>query len=164
MMDEAAIRHVQMEGADALLDAGVVVPIMRLRLPFRKKPMEICLTMRRPCLSGQMLIARTYLSMGVTSKQMWSFTKEQEMDFLAKHGRAVSRMIAYTVCRSLFARKVLLMPTAWVVRNFMCNDHLLGVMKRFVSLMGTDPFIPIIRSAERTNPMKLRMSQRKKGS
>lgn len=164
MMDEATVRHIQMEGADALLDAGVIVPLMRLRLPLRKTPVEICLTMKRPCLSGQILIARTYLSMGVTSEQMWSFTKEQEMDFLAKHGRAVSRMIAYTICRSLFARKILLKPTAWIVRNFMCNDYLLGAMKRFVSLMGTDPFIPIIRSAERTNPMKLRMSQEKRGS
>lgn len=164
MMDEATVRHIQMEGADALLDAGVVVPLMRLRLPFRKKPMEICLTMKRPCLSGQMCIARTYLLMGVTSEQMWTFTKEQEMDFLAKHGKKVSRMIAYTVCRSIFTRKFLLKPTAWIVRNFMCNDYLLGTMKRFVSLMGTDPFIPIIKSAERTNPMKLRMSQKRKGS
>lgn len=164
MMDEATVRHIQMEGADALLDAGVVVPLMRLRIPFRKKPVEICLTMKRPCLSGQILIARTYLSMGVTSEQMWSFTKEQEMEFLAKHGKAVSRMIAYTVCRSLFSRKFMLRPTAWIVRNFMCNDYLLGAMKRFVSLMGTDPFIPIIRSAERTNPMKLRMSHEKRGS
>lgn len=164
MMGEATVRHIQMEGADALLDAGVVVPLMRLRLPFRKQPVEISLTMRRPCLSGQILIAREYLSMGVTSEQMWSFTKEQEMEFLSKHGRAVSRMIAYTVCRSLFARKFLLRPTAWAVRNFMRNDYLLGAMKRFVSLMGTDPFISIIRSAERTNPMKLRMSQKRKGS
>nr|DAT85555.1 MAG TPA: hypothetical protein [Caudoviricetes sp.] len=164
MMDEATVRHIQMEGADALLDAGVVVPLLRLRLPFRKKPVEICLTMKRPCLSGQILIARTYLSMGVTSDEMWSFTKEQEMEFLAKHGNAVSRMIAYTVCRSLFARKLLLRPTAWVIRNFMRNDYLLGAMKRFVSLMGTDPFIPIIKSAERTNPLKPRTSQKERGS
>ena len=53
-MDEATIRHIQMEGADALLDAGVTIPLMRLRLPFRKKPIEIRLTMKRPCLSGHL--------------------------------------------------------------------------------------------------------------
>lgn len=164
MTDEATVRHIQMEGADALLDAGVTVPLKRLRLPFRKKPVEIRLTMKRPCLSGQILIARTYLSTGVTSEQMWRFTKEQEMEFLAKHGKKISRMIAYTVCRSPFSRKFLLGPTAWIVRNWMTNDHLLGAMKRFVTLMGTDPFIPIIRSAERTNPMKPRTSQKKTGS
>lgn len=153
-----------MEGADALLDAGLDVPLMHLRLPFRKKPIELRVLMKRPCLSGQILIARTYLSMGITSDEMWSFTKEQEMSFLAKHGKEISRMIAYTICRSVISRKFLLKPMAWIVRNCMSNDHLLGAMKRFVSLMGTDPFISIIRSAERTNPMKLRMSQKKKGS
>lgn len=164
MMDDATIRRIQIEGADALLDAGVDVPILRLRLPFRKKPIELRVTMKRPCLSGQILIARTYLEMGVTSDEMWAFTEKQQMEFLARHGKAISRMIAYTICRNPFSRKLLLRPTAWLVRNGMSNDHLLGVMKRFVSLMGTDPFIPIIRSAERTNPMKLRMSQKKKGS
>ena len=164
MMDDATVRRIQMEGADALLDAGVDVPLFSLRLPFRKKPIECLVRMKRPCLSGQILIARTYLSMGVTSDEMWSFTEQQAMEFIAKHGVALSRMIAYTMCRSPLARKFLLKPMAWLVRNRMSNDQLLGVMKRFVSLMGTDPFIPIIKSAERTNPMKLRMSQRKRGS
>lgn len=164
MMDDATIRRIQMEGADALLDAGVVIPLMRLHLPFRKRPVEIRLTMKRPCLSGQILIARTYLSTGVTSEQMWSFSKEQEMEFLAKHGKSVSRMIACTVCRGPVSRKFLLGLTAWAVRTWMPNDYLLGAMKRFVSLIGTDPFIPIIRSAERTNPMKLRLSQEMRGS
>ena len=163
-MKETVCRQIQIEAADALLNAGISVPLKEFHLPLKKKPVRLRLKMKRPYMSGQIKIARTYLSMGVTSEQMWTFTKEQEMDFLAKHGKKVSRMIAYTVCRSLFARKFLLKPTAWIVRNFMCNDYLLGMMKRFVLLMGTDPFIPIIKSAERTNPMKLRMSQKRKGS
>ena len=163
-MDEATIRHIEMEGADALLDAGVSVPLKSLRLPFRKKPVEIRATMRRPCLDGQIRIARIYLSMGVTSRQMWEFTKEQEMRFLAEHGLKIARMIALTICRGELTRRILLRPVTWAVRHWMSNEHLLGAMRRFVSLMGTDPFIPIIRSAERTNPMKPRTSQRRKGS
>ena len=86
------------------------------------------------------------------------------MQFLASNGKAVSRMVAYTLCRGPFSRRVLLRPVAWLIRNFMEQRYLVGAIKRFVSLMGTDPFIPIIRSAERTNPMSLRLSQRKKGS
>ena len=82
------------------------------------------------------------------------------MQFLASHGKAVSRMVAYTLCRGPFSRRVLLRPVAWLIRNFMEQRYLVGA----ISLMGTDPFIPIIRSAERTNPMSLRLSQRKKGS
>ena len=163
-MDEATIRHIQMEGADALLDAGVSVPLRSFRLPFVKKPLEWRVTMRRPCLAGQIGIAKTYLEMGVTSDEMWGFTKEQEMGFLAEHGEQIARMIALTICRSPLQRKLLLRPTTWAVKNWMSNEHLLGAMRRFVSLMGTDPFTSIIRSAERTNPMRLRLSQRKRGS
>ena len=45
-------------------------------------------------MSGQILFARTYLSMGITSEEMWGFSKEEEMQFLASHGKAVSRMVA----------------------------------------------------------------------
>ena len=148
-MDEAVIKQIQREGADALLDIGVSVPLKAFHIPFRKSPLEL---------------RGTYLSMGITSEEMWGFSKEEEMQFLASHGKAVSRMVAYTLCRGPFSRRVLLRPVAWLIRNFMEQRYLVGAIKRFVSLMGTDPFIPIIRSAERTNPMSLRLSQRKKGS
>ena len=148
-MDEAVIKQIQREGADALLDIGVSVPLKAFHIPFRKSPLELRVTMRRPYMSGQILFARTYLSMGITSEEMWGFSKEEEMQFLASHGKAVSRMVAYTLCRGPFSRRVLLRPVAWLIRNFMEQRYLVGAIKRFVSLMGTDPFIPIIRSAER---------------
>ena len=163
-MDEAVIKQIQREGADALLDIGVSVPLKAFHIPFRKSPLELRVTMRRPYMSGQILFARTYLSMGITSEEMWGFSKEEEMQFLASHGKAVSRMVAYTLCRGPFSRRVLLRPVAWLIRNFMEQRYLVGAIKRFVSLMGTDPFIPIIRLAERTNPMKLRLSRAAKGS
>ena len=61
-------------------------------------------------------------------------------------------------------RHLLVGAVSWFVRNFMEQRYLLGVVRRFVSLMGTDPFIPIIKSAERTNPMMLRVSRKKEGS
>lgn len=68
-------------------------------------------------MSGQILFARTYLSMGITSEEMWGFSKEEEMQFLASHGKAVSRMVAYTLCRGPFSRRVLLRPVAWLIRT-----------------------------------------------
>ncbi len=163
-MDDSVIKQIQREGADALLDIGVSVPLKSFRIPLRKSPVELRVTMKRPYMSGQILFARTYLSMGVTSEDMWNFDKEQEMRFLAEHGKKVSRMLAYTICRGAFSRRFLLWAVSWFLRNFVEQRYLIGTVKRFVSLMGTDPFIPIIRSAERTNPMKLRTSQKKKGS
>ena len=140
-MDEATIRHIEMEGADALLDAGVSVPLKSLRLPFRKKPVEIRATMRRPCLDGQIRIARIYLSMGVTSRQMWEFTKEQEMRFLAEHGLKIARMIALTICRGELKRRILLRPVTWAVRHWMSNEHLLGGDAQVRVADGHRPFL-----------------------
>ena len=67
-MDEAVIKQIQREGADALLDIGVSVPLKAFHIPFRKSPLELRVTMRRPYMSGQILFARTYLSMGITSE------------------------------------------------------------------------------------------------
>lgn len=86
-MEEDVIKQIQREGADALLDVGVSVPLKAFRIPLRKKPVELRVTMKRPYLSGQIRFARTYLSMGVTSEQMWNFGKEEEMEFMAVHGK-----------------------------------------------------------------------------
>ena len=163
-MEEDVIRQIQREGAEALLDIGVSVPLKALRIPWRKRPLVLRVTMKRPCMSGQLRIARTYLSMGVTSEQMWKFSKEEEMSFLVKHGKKVSRMIAYMICRGWLARKFCVGLMSWFIREMMTYEYQMEVMKKFVTLMGTDPFIPIIRSAEISNPMKLRLSHVRKGS
>lgn len=46
-MDEAVIKQIQREGADALLDIGVSVPLKAFHIPFRKSPLELRVTMRR---------------------------------------------------------------------------------------------------------------------
>ena len=163
-MDAATARMVQREGAAALLDRGVSVPLKDIRIPFRKKPLKLRAVMRRPCLGGLVRLARVYLSLGVTAEQMKKFTKEEEMAFLAAHGREVSRMVAYTLCRGWISRRLLVGVTAWAVRNWMAPEYLDAAMRKFILLLGTDPFTSIIRSAGKMNPMKLRLSQRREGS
>lgn len=150
---------IQQEAAEALLNVGVSLPLKEIRVPFRKKPLALRVTMRRPTLAGQIEIARTYLAMGSTSEEMEKMTKEEQMRFLAEHGDKICRMIALTLGRRAYVR-----PLTWIVRHFVGYEYQMAAVRKFVSLMGTDPFIPIIRSAERTNPMKLRLSQKRKGS
>lgn len=163
-MDDAVIRRIQKEGAEALLNAGVSVPLKEFRIPFRKKPVRLRVTMKRPYLSGQLRIARIYLSMGVTSAEMKKYTKEEQMKFILEHGKSVSRIVAYAICQGYLSRHLMVGPMAWFVRNFVEHRYLMVAFRTFVRLMGTDPFISIIRSVERANPMKLRLSQRRKGS
>lgn len=162
-MDGVVERMIQREGAAALLDRGVSVPLKEIRLPFCK-PLRLRVVMRRPRLGGLMRLARVYLSLGVTAAQIEAFSKEEEMAFIAAHGKQVSRMVAYTLCRGWISRRLLVGATAWVVRNWIDTEYVSAAMRSFVFLLGTDPFTSIIRSAERTNPMKLRLSQRDKGS
>lgn len=163
-MDDAVIRRIQKEGAEALLNTGVSVPLKEFRIPFRKKPVRLRVTMKRPYMGGLLRIARIYLSMGVTSAEMDKYTEEEQMKFLLAHGKSVSRIVAHTVCRGYFSRHFLVGITAWFLRNFVEYRFLMAAFRTFVRLMGTGPFISIIRSVERSNPMKLRLSQRGKGS
>ncbi len=158
-MEAKTIRLIQQEAVEALLNVGVSLPLKEIRLPFRKKPVVLRVTMHRPCMAGQIEIARTYLSMGVTSVEMEKFTKEEQMRFLADHGGKICRMIALTLGSSLWVK-----PLTWFVRHFVRHEYQMAAVRKFVSLMGTDPFMNIIRSAERTNPMKLRLSQGRRGS
>ena len=163
-MKESVVRRIQKEGAEALLNAGVSVPLKEFRLPFKKIPVRLRVTMKRPYLSGQLSIARTYLSMGVTSTQMEAFTKEEEMKFIVEHSKAISLIIAYTICQSYVSRHLFVGLVAWFIRNFVEDRYMMVAFRTFIRLMGTKSFTTIIRSVEISNPMKLRLSQKRKGS
>ena len=162
-MDDATARAIQREAAEALLNRGISIPIKEIKIPFRKRPIKLRVTLKRPYMSGQIEFARTYLSMGVTADQMESFDKEDQMRFIAHHGSKISRMIAYTICVGPLKR-MLLRPVSWFIKNCVEIRYQVAAVHRFVSLMGTDPFIDIIRLAEKTNPMRLRLSRQPKGS
>lgn len=162
-MDEAVIKQIQREGADALLDIGVSVPLKAFHIPFRKSPLELRVTMRRPYMSGQILFARTYLSMGITSEEMWGFSKEEEMQFLASHGKAVSRMVAYTLCRGPFSRRVLLRPVAWLIRNFMEQRYLVGCDQAFCQPDGYRPFYTYYQISRADESDELETEPKKEG-
>ncbi len=162
-MDAAFERAIQREAADALLNIGISIPLKEFKLPFRKRPVKLRVTLKRPYMSGQIQFARIYLSMDVTAEQMAAFTKEEQMRFLAKHGTKLCRMIACTICVGPM-RRLFVHPVSWLIKNCVEQHIIQAAAQKFVSLMGTDPFIPIIRSAERTNPMKPRLSRAAMGS
>ena len=157
-MDE---RKVQQEVSEALLDVGVSVPLKPIRLPFRKKRLLLRLTMRRPRLSTQIKIARLYLSLGVTYAELEALDKDGQMCFIAEHGKTISDMVALTMCGKWWKPVWLV---SWILRHWVDNLYMQVALMKFVLLLGTESFTNIIRSAEMTNPMKLRLSQKKKGS
>ena len=159
-MDDRLVRNIQREGAEALLDAGVSLPLKDFRLPFRKESLRFRLTMKRPTLSRQIKIAHAYLSMDTTAAELEAMDHKEQMQFLTQHGKTLSRIIALTMERWWLPVWLL----SWLMRHYMKWEYQKAAFSQFVQLMGTQSFIPIIRSAEMTNPMKLRLSQKKKGS
>lgn len=157
-------RAIEKEAAEALLDRGVSVPFKDIRLPLEKKPLKVRITMKRPTLAGQIAIGRQYLEMDTTAEEAAKLSGMEQMRFMARHGKRLSRIIAYTVCRGYISRHLLVGLTAWLVRHFVEYRYQTAAVGQFERLMGTVPFMSIIRSAERTNPMKPRLSQGKKGS
>lgn len=159
-MEAHIIQQIQREGAEALLNVGVSLPLKDFKVPFRKEPLRLRVTMKRPTLGALLKIASLYLSMETTQEQLRSMAFDEQMAWLAKHGKKLSHIIALTIPY----RWVPTCVTSWIVRHYMKHEYQMAAIDKFVSLLGTDPFIPIIKSAEGTNPMKLRLSQERKGS
>lgn len=156
--------NTEREAAEALLDDGVSVPFKEFRLPFVRKPIQFRLTMRRPCLGSQIRIAKEYLALGTTYEQMQAFTLEQEMEFVARHGKRLSKMIALTVCRGAISGRLFAPIVSYFIRWFVADVFMQGANVQFITLLGTKNFMNIIRSVEMVNPMKPRLSQRTQGS
>ncbi len=162
-MDNVTARAIEREAANALLNRGISIPLKEFRIPFCKRAIKLRVTLKRPYMSGQIRFARMYLSMGVTWEELADLDKDGQMRFMAEHGSKVCMMLAEALCvgsvRRLFVR-----PAGWLLRHCVEQRFLVGAIQRFVGLMGTDPFIDIIRLAERTNPMKPRLSREAEGS
>lgn len=156
--------NVEQAAAEALLDQGVSVPFKSIRIPFTRRVWQWRLPMRRPRLGGQIRIARHRMRLGVTCEQIEAFTREQEQEFLARHGRRISLMIALTVCRGFISGRLFAPILAWVIREFVDQEYIHGAHLQYICLLGTRPFCPIIRSAELTNPMTPSLSRKQKGS
>lgn len=157
-------KKIELEASEALLDIGVSVPLKAFRIPFAKREVVFRLTMKRPMLWNMIKIARLYLQMDITYEQMKNFTKEEEMAFIALHGKRISRMVALTICRDGISGFFFSYPLAFFLRIMVPDIFLQGANMHFISLMGTRSFMSIINSVEIANPMKPKLSQNMKGS
>ena len=152
------------EAAEALLDMGVSLPFKDIKIPFTSNRFTLRLTMKRPCLGNQIRIARLYMTLGVTYETMLTFDKHEQMLFLAKHGKTISKMISLVVLRGGVTGLLFSSLLAWLIRWCVNDKFIAAANTEFVHLLGTKNFMNIIRSCETANPLKPRLSQRKKGS
>lgn len=153
---------IEFKAAGLLLDVGVAVPLRRLNYLQNKKTRHV--VMHTPTQGGLIRIARKYLSMNVNYEAIKNYTFEQNMEFIARHGKLVSEMVAYTLVRGYLSGILFCKPVAWWLRHRVHPLMLQEAWFQMLSLLDIDSFRIIIKSARILNPMKPRLSQQKKGS
>lgn len=153
-------RRIEQQAADILLDAGISVPLLRLKIPWCRE-VVLRVTMSRPCMGAQMRIIRHYLALGVTAAQIKAFTEEQEMAFFAQHGHRLSLMLALTVCQGYLSGLLLAPIMAWLIRWRVPAEYQLELQRWFRRVCSTRDFMNIITWAEATNPFQPRVSRAK---
>lgn len=151
-------RKIEQQAADILLDAGISVPLLRLKVPWWRE-FVLRVTMSRPCLGAQIRIVRQYLALGVTAAQIDAFDEKQEMEFFAKHGRRLSLMLALTICQGYLSGLLLAPMIAWLIRWRVSREYQLELQKRFRQVCSTRDFTNIIAWTEVTNPFQPRASR-----
>lgn len=153
----------QLKASALLLDMGVAIPVRPFKYLYRKrKPMSV--VMRTPGLGNLMRIANLHLRIGVTYAEMKEYTFEQNMQFIAEHGVAVSRIVAYAVVRGKLRGRLFNGLVAWWLRWRVHPMFLQEAMFQFLTMLDPKSFQTIISSAEMTNPMKPNLSHSHSGS
>ena len=144
-------RNVELEAAEALLDVGILLPLLRFRLPGGRE-WVLRVTMRRPCLGGQMRIVRHYLKLGITAREWDAFSEDEERAFFDRHAKRLSLILALTICRVV----------AWLIRWKVPSEYRIEAQRWFRRMRGTRDFTSIIESAERIDPFRYEASRPKR--
>ena len=142
--------------AKILADDGISLP---LRLLGGK---DFRWVMRIPTWESRERMSRMYLKMGVTYDDLKAYTFEQKLEFMARHTKTVSRMVAYIIVRGWFLGWLLNRPVAWMLRACMHPVALEESFMLAIACMNTVPFGNTIRLAQVMNLMSPILSQNAK--
>lgn len=156
-------RDIELEAAEALLDAGISLPLFRIKLP-GAAPWMIRVTMKRPYWGTCMRIARIFLKQGIDVGKLASMSEEEELRFFDKHLIELSKMIALTICRGYLSGMLLAPLVAWLIRWRVPHAYLIEAQRRFRKLKASRDFTRIIAWAEVTNPFRAEASHNRIGS
>ena len=148
--------NIELLAAKVLADNGISLP---LRLPGGR---YIRWVMRVPNLESRVRISKMYLKMDVKYTDLENYTFEQKLDFLRKHTKTVSRMVAYGIVRGWLLGRLLNRPVAWMLRNCMHPAALEDAWMLAIGTMNTVPFGNIIRLAQVMNLMSPNLSHGKR--
>jgi len=148
----------EIKASGLLLDMGVSIPVRPLMFFNReKKPGKI--TIRQPYPGGLMRMGRQCMEIGVTHEEMKDYTVDQDIAFIAQHGKAVSRIVAGAIVRGYFTYKLFGWLVAWWLRWRVHPVFLSEAMFQLMENADTRPFKNIIKLVEVNSLTKPRLSR-----
>jgi hypothetical protein len=147
----------EFKASDLILDLGVSIPLRPLRfLDFKKELRKI--TVRRPYTGGLIRMSKQFLEIGVTHEEMKDYSIDQNISFMAKHGKAVSRLVAGAIARGYFSYLLFGRLVAWWLRWRVHPVFLSEAMFQLMENADIRPFKNIIKLVQAINLMKPRLS------
>lgn len=148
--------NIELLAAKVLADNGISLPLRLLG------GRHMRWVMRVPNMESRVRISKMYLKMGVKYTDLEKYTFEQKLDFMRKHTKTVSRMVAYGIVRGWLLGRLMNRPVAWMLRNCMHPAALEEAWMLAIGTMNTVPFGNIIRLAEVMNLMSPNLSHGKR--
>lgn len=152
-------KEIELLGSAIIQDMGISLP---LKVYFRRRPLRV--TMKVPVTRNFIRVATLYHRMGVTAKDYAGYTLEQRAEFISRHARTMSRMVAYGLVRGFFLGRLLNRPVAWLLCNTMDPFALCEAWRQMLNVVNTVPFGNTIASVEAINRLRPMLSHSGKRS
>jgi hypothetical protein len=149
----------ELKASQLILDLGVAIPLRRLRFLNLKKAKQKQVVIKRPYMGGLIRMCEQVMEIGVVHEDMKSFTVEQNMEFIAKHGKAVSRIVAGAIVRGYFSYKLFHRVVAWWLRWRVHPIFLAEAMFLLIENIDISPFVNTIKLVEAMSLMQPRLSR-----
>lgn len=149
----------ELRASELLLDVGVAVPVRPLRFLGRKWGKRF-VVMHTPYQGTLIRMARIYLQMGVSYNEVKNYNYEQNMEFIGRHGKLLSRMVACSLVRGYITGKLFGRIVSWWLRWRVHPLYLQEAWFQMLTLMDVKSFQTIIKSAGMMNLMRPRLSQK----
>lgn len=136
------------QAAEMLLDVGVRIPVIPRRI-FGGRKGKSSLVMRRPPAGAVIRIALRYLKLGVTPERIQRMEYDERLRFIAEKGRAVSEMVALSICTGWISGWLLARPVAWYLRWRVHPAMLAAALVQLLAGMDVQAFCNTIPLAAR---------------
>lgn len=155
-------RNVELEAAEALLDVGILLPLLRFRLPGGRGA-GAARNDAAP-LPGRADAHRTPLpEAGNHGPGMGCFLRRRGgVPFFDRHAKRLSLILALTICRGYLSGLLLAPVVAWLIRWKVPSEYRIEAQRWFRRMRGTRDFTSIIESAESIDPFRYEASRPKR--